>query len=344
MTVSTPDPATPESPNGDAAADGSWRDYLRLARLDHMTKQIFILPGIVLAWMLRGAPEAGVWAAILLGVVAAVAVASANYVINEWLDRAFDAHHPEKSQRAAVQKRLDPRLVYGLYAALLVLGLGLAAAVNLTVLVLAALLAVAGIAYNVQPLRAKDRAYVDVLAESLNNPLRLMLGWAMIDPATLPPVSLLLAFWFGGAFLMNAKRLAEYRFIAGEWGTEVLARYRRSFAVYTEARLSVANLVYALLAGFAAAVFLVKYRIEFVLLFPLMTALFAEYYRLALLTGSPARAPEKLFTARRLMLLTLATAVVFAVTAVVDIPVLGMLAEQHFIGIGGSAGGVVVVD
>jgi hypothetical protein len=179
--------------------------------------------------------------------------------------------------------------------------------------------------------RAKDRAYVDVLAESLNNPIRLMLGWAMVDPASLPPVSLLLAFWFGGAFLMNAKRLAEYRFIVATSGHEVLARYRRSFAVYDETRLSVANLIHALLCGFCMAVFLVKYRIEYVLLFPFVTALFAEYYRISLLMGSAARAPERLFEARRLMLLTLATGLAFVVTSLVDVPALERLADQHFI-------------
>lgn len=312
------------------------RDYLRLARLDHMTKQIFILPGIVLAWMLRGAPDGAVLLTVLMGVGAAIAIASANYVINEWLDRSFDAHHPEKSQRAAVQKVLDARLVYALYAALLATGLGLAALVNPTVLALSAAFALAGLAYNVRPVRAKDRAIIDVLSESLNNPLRLAIGWAIIDPATLPPVSLLLGFWFGGAFLMNAKRLAEYRFIVARSGEAVLLRYRASFAHYSEGRLSIANLIYALLCSFCMAVFLVKYRIEYVLLFPFVTALFAEYYRLALLTGSPARSPEKLFGARRLMVMTLATAIMFAVTSVVDIPALERLTEQHFIGIGGT--------
>ena len=318
------------------AADAAHlRDYLRLARLDHVTKQVFILPGIVLAWLLRGAPDAGVWLAIVLGVAAAVAIASANYVINEWLDRSFDAHHPEKSQRAAVQKPLEARRVYALYAGLLVAGLGLAAAVNGTVLALAAIFATAGIVYNVVPLRAKDRVFVDVLVESLNNPIRLALGWAMVDPTTLPPVSLMLGFWFGGAFLMNSKRLAEYRFIVATAGREVLVRYRRSFAGYSEPRLSVANLIYALLAGFCMAVFLIKYRIEYIVLFPFVTALFAEYYRLALLMGSPARSPERLFRARRLMLLSAATGVAFVVTTLVDMPALERLAEQHFIDISG---------
>jgi 4-hydroxybenzoate polyprenyltransferase len=307
------------------------RDYLRIARLDHVTKQVFIVPGIVLAWLLRDTLPEGLALTLLIGFAAAVSIASANYVINEWLDREFDAHHPEKSQRAAVQKVMHARYVYGLYGALLLLGLALSSLVNTTFLMVNAVFAVAGLIYNVRPLRAKDRVYLDVLVESLNNAIRLTLGWTMIDPTTLPPSSLLLGFWFGGAFLMNSKRLSEYREIVSEYGKETLARYRRSFETYDEGRLSVANLVYALLCAFFLAIFLIKYRIEYVLLFPFLTALFAEYYRLALMRGSVARAPERLFKARRLMAAATVTVLVFFFTTFVDIPVLDRLAEQHFI-------------
>ena len=50
-----------------------------------------------------------------------------------------------------------------------------------------------GILYNVEPIRTKDRAYVDVLSESINNPLRFLLGWSAIVSDVLPPSSVLLA-------------------------------------------------------------------------------------------------------------------------------------------------------
>ena len=42
-------------------------------------------------------------------------------------------------------------------------------------------LLVMGVLYNVRPFRTKDRIYLDVLSESINNPLRLMLGWAAVS-------------------------------------------------------------------------------------------------------------------------------------------------------------------
>src|SRR3546814_4605173 len=74
-----------------------------------------------------------------------------------------------------------------------------------------------------------DVPYLDVLSESVNNPLRLAIGWAMIDPGSLPPVSIIIAYWFGGAFLMGTKRLSEYREIVVSHGAALLAPYRQSF-------------------------------------------------------------------------------------------------------------------
>ena len=327
--------SAPASPKG-GKDQARLADYIRIARFDHMTKHVFIVPGIVLALLLRGYPEnTGIgplfWM-MLVGFVAAVFVASANYVINEWLDRDFDRFHPEKSQRAAVQREMSGKIVLLEWAVLLILGLGLATLVNITFFWAALLLAISGVTYNVMPVRTKDRMYLDVLSESLNNPLRLLMGWAMIDGTSLPPASLMLAFWF--AFLMNSKRLAEYRDIVASDGREILGRYRRSFRSYTEARLSVANLVYALSCAFFMAIFLIKYRIEYVLLFPCIVLLFAVYYALALTPDSVARKPEKLYRAKPLIGAVIVTSVLFVVLTFLDMPVLEALTSQRFIEIG----------
>jgi len=64
---------------------------------------------------------------------------------------------------------------------------------------------------NIPPLTSKDKPYLDVLSEAVNNPLRLLLGWYGIGIRLIPPVSRILAHWMIGTFFMTVKRFTEYR-------------------------------------------------------------------------------------------------------------------------------------
>ncbi len=302
-----------------------------MARPDHWIKQIFILPGIVLAYILHPADLSSLIYPTLLGLSSAAAVASANYVLNEWLDKQHDAFHPTKSQRPAVRCRVSPTLVSLEYLALAAVGLAIAAALSRLFLLTACGFLASAWLYNLRPLRTKDRTFLDVISESINNPIRLTLGWAMVDPTTLPPASLLLAYWMGGAYLMAIKRFAEYRTLAETAGTERLVRYRKSFRAYTESSLLVSAFLYALMTAFFLAVFVIKYRVEYLLALPLFAALFAAYLRLGLEPASSAQTPEKLFKEKSLMLTVALLAVALALLTWIDVPILERLTTPHYI-------------
>jgi decaprenyl-phosphate phosphoribosyltransferase len=69
-----------------------------------------------------------------------------------------------------------------------------------------ALLLLSGIVYNVPPLRLKDRAFLDVIAESFDNSIRLWLGYcALVSPPHVPPLPIVLAWWFFGALLIDGQ-------------------------------------------------------------------------------------------------------------------------------------------
>ncbi len=304
--------------------------YIKIARPDHWVKNVFIVPGLVLALILIDMPDD--WGSFLLkfaaGFFATCFVASANYVINEWLDAEFDRFHPTKKNRPVVSQNMRFSLVMAEYAVCAVLGIGLSIAVNVPFLLTEVWLLVMGILYNVKPIRTKDVVYLDVLSESVNNMIRLLLGWFIVCEDVYPPSSILVGYWMAGAFLMAVKRYAEYRMIGDP---KLAGSYRRSFAKYTEASLLCSSFFYALCATFLIGIFLLKYRIEYVVAMPFLFLLFCYYLYIAHKPDSAAQKPEKLFREKKLMILVGVIAVLFVVLTVVDIPVMEMWETAFFI-------------
>jgi decaprenyl-phosphate phosphoribosyltransferase len=299
--------------------DGLWA-YVELARVDHWFKNSFMVLGVVLAMFYQ--PAILHWRLaprLLLALLATCLVASANYVLNELLDAPTDALHPQKRHRPAVSGRINRSVAYAQWIALTVAGLSLAARIAPSFAASAAALWAMGIVYNVPPIRTKDFPYLDVLTEAVNNPIRLLLGWFALVDRTVPPVSLLIAYWMAGAFFMATKRYAEFRHIADP---KIAAAYRRSFAYYTEDRLLVSVVFYATACALFSGIFIVRYHLELILLTPLAAGLFAQYLKLGLMPDSPAQHPERLYQHRGFAVYLIVCVIVFVGLMFTEIPVL----------------------
>src|SRR4029453_12171922 len=79
------------------SAQPNLRAHLAICRFDHWFKNVFVLPGIVVALGMDPAlATLALLPKVLLGLLAIGCVASSNYVINEIQDGPFDRHHPQK--------------------------------------------------------------------------------------------------------------------------------------------------------------------------------------------------------------------------------------------------------
>ncbi len=299
---------------------GKLAPYVSIARPDHWFKNVFMLLGVPLA--LFYAPDA--WGAfsflsLAIGFVATCLVASSNYVINEILDAPTDRGHPVKSRRPIPSGLVSVPLAYVEWLLLAVAGLGAAWLVNVPFFLVALWLWVMGLLYNVRPVRLKELAYGDVLSESVNNPIRLLLGWYVVTLNVIPPVSLMVAYWMVGAFFMASKRFAEYRAIGDPARA---AAYRGSFRYYTDEKLLVSMFFYASSAALTLGVFIVRYKLELLLSLPLIAGFFSYYIHVTLKADSPVQNPERLYREKGLMFYLVLCLAVFLSLMFIEVPAL----------------------
>ena len=319
LTLHGPDSGTPRA-GGGPPARATLRGHFAIMRTDHWVKQVFVLPGI-LAALSTGTSNipGGLWGRLVVGMMSVCLVSSSNYVINEVLDAPFDRSHPVKKNRPVPSGKVNVRLAYVQWIALMAVGVGLGLLVNrpmgLTMLALWGM----GCIYNIKPIRSKDLPYCDVLSESINNPLRMLAGWYMTGTLAFPPTSLLVSYWMVGCFFMAIKRYSEYRDIDDPARASA---YRKSFSYYTLNRLLVSIVFYASAAMLFLGAFIMRYRLELILAFPLIALVMAIYLNLAFKPESAVVNPEKLYREKTLMIAVVACAAAMLTLMIVDIPAL----------------------
>jgi 4-hydroxybenzoate polyprenyltransferase len=311
--------ALPER-QGSRRAGFDWRAHAAIARPDHWFKHVFAIPGVVVA--LGTVPQVdgrALAVRALLATVSLCLVASSYYTLNELLDAPYDRLHPTKHLRPVPSGRVNVPVAYAQWLVLFALGLLSGWWVSPWFAGTVLVLWLCACAYNVPPVRTKDRVYLDVLSESVNNPLRMVAGWFIVTSATLPPASLLLSYWMIGAYFMALKRYAEYRHIDD---APRAAAYRRSFASYTEDKLLVSVMFYAASSMLFFGAFVMRYRLELLLAFPMVALVMALYLRVAQKPDSAAQNPERLYRERLLMTAVVSTSILMLALLRTDLPIM----------------------
>lgn len=317
-----------------AANSPTLRGHVQIMRVDHWTKNVFVLPGVVAAVSLTGAHFGmATFVRVIIGLIAVGLVASSNYTINEVLDAPFDAHHPTKRSRPVPSGRVSIPLAYVQWIVLGIAGVALGLMIGGRFTAALVALWIMGCVYNIRPLRSKDVPYIDVLTEAINNPIRMVAGWYIVTAAIVPPATMLLGYWMVGCYFMAIKRYAEYRDIDDPTRA---AAYRKSFSYYTLQRLLVSIVFYSSAAMLFLGAFVMRYRLELILSFPLIALVMAVYLGLAFKPESAVVNPEKLYREPVLMAAVIGCAAAMVLLMVVDIPLLDTILKPTGLPLSGS--------
>ena len=235
------------------------------------------------------------------------------------LDAPFDRLHPVKCQRPTPSGKVSIPLGYVQWIVLMLVGVGLGLMVNKPFAITVFVLWVMGCLYNIPPIRSKDLPYVDVLSESVNNPLRMLAGWYITGTVSVVPASLLLSYWMVGCYFMAMKRYAEFRDIGDPARA---AAYRKSFAFYTLERLLVSIMFYGSAAMLFLGAFIMRYKLELILSFPFIALVMAIYLALAFKTDSAVQRPEGLYKEPALMAAVIVCTIIMGILLFSNIPVM----------------------
>src|SRR3984885_6431334 len=307
-----------ETPLRNVSLSERLRAHLAIARLDHSIKNLFVLPGVIVPLSVSPAlltPQ--LFLTLVLAFLSVPLVACSNYVINEVLDAPFDRLHPTKRNRPAARGLVNIPAAYAQWLLMMVAGLAIGLTISRMFALVALVLWIMGCLYNFPPVRTKDVPYLDVLTESINNPLRMLLGWYAVPSVLVPPVSLLIAYWMLGCYFMGLKRFSELSEIGDR---TVAGAYRASFKRYTPESLLVSVVFYASTAMLFLGAFIIRYRIELILGFPLVALTMSIYLKTAFKPESAVQNPEKLYKEPMLMASFLATVCVLGLMLFIRIP------------------------
>ena len=288
--------------------------YIDSLRLERWPRSLAIIPGFVAYFVLvpdalKGVSYPEMAFRLFIAFLLTLFISTANYIINEITDAPHDAFHPSKKHRPLVTKQISIKILMTLYTLLVAAALLTAHLFfkNVYFVIGLTALLVAGILYNVPPVRVKDIPYLDSTLESANNPIRFLIGWHILA-TTFPPVSLLLSWWAFGNFLMVGKRVAEKKFLTEEESHG----YRRSLRKYKLESLIIFMRVNAVIFLATFAWFAIESKLNsFLYSIPFVIFYLFMFMKKSVQDIEGAEEPEKLLKNPYFALYTLFLAAIF---------------------------------
>lgn len=293
---------------------GKFKHYIGSLRLERWPRSLAIIPGFVAAIILRQSEAAGfsipeLTVLLIVAFVLTLLISTANYIINEIADAPSDAYHPAKKERPLVKKLISWKVLLVLWTVIVSFSILTATIIfkNYYFSISLIALLIAGLLYNVPPVRMKDIPFLDSTLESANNPIRFLIGWFIVTNL-FPPSSLLISWWAFGNFLMVGKRVAEKKFLTSEESAGYrlsLKRISRKALVYFMILNAIIFLLTFSIFAFDSEMFTLLYSIPFILIY------LGMFMKKSVQDRDGAEEPEKLLKNPYFALYTLFLILVF---------------------------------
>ena len=185
----------------------SFRNFVRLIRLEHWVKNLFVF---IPAFFAARLSEWPVLERAMLGFLSFSLIASAVYVLNDFVDAPQDRNHPDKCRRPIASGAVGKKTALAVLAALLSSGTALAAALDPTLLLICLVYFAINVFYSFS---LKHIALVDISLIGMGFLLRVFAGGAVTGVEVshwLIVMTFLLALILG-----LAKRRGEYVIATG---------------------------------------------------------------------------------------------------------------------------------
>lgn len=272
--------------------------YFKLLRINHWFKNIFIFFGVAVAlWLYKVQISEVLIAKVVGAFLLASFISSVNYVINQITDKDFDKKHPIKKLRPIPSGKVSSKVAFIFSLIIFLITMFLTVKFyNINFQTMIFIFWVAGIFYNVKPIRLKDLPYIDVLSESINNPIRFLIGWFAVIPSEFPSIEILLLTWTAGAFLMTAKRYDELFYFGKD-----LTPYRHTFGTYSLKSLKNLLVIYAGSSFILFTYLVYGYESRLILIIPFVFIYMVWLFRSIISGEAKARNIEEYFFTREFL-------------------------------------------
>lgn len=199
-----------------------FKDFFELARPGQIYKNLLIFLAIIFSGNLF---NLDLFFLTLLGFVSLILVSSANYVLNDILDKKYDKKHPEKRQRPIASGKISIKVASVFFASLLLASFVLGFFLDLYFFICVVSLFLISSFYS---LIGKKIIFLDLFLISINFVLRAIAGAFLID--VVPSFWLVEGVFFISLFLINGKRFGELCFFEEkdlEFCRKVLHKYNK---------------------------------------------------------------------------------------------------------------------